>query len=155
MRTAKVTVRIHVRTRYAIHDGWLCTDGGTCRYRGRLGLQGPPTHAATRLRIRAGEQGARHSRVAGLPGAQEYPAHRQVHRTIANEVQGFLAITSPVRVLPDSIGPTVESIPSLASPTRGSTEARHWEGPRARLHRSCPKDRCKMIAGLSCASLDR
>ena len=55
-------------------------------------LQGPPAHAAARLRLRAGQQGARHARAASLPRPQEHPAHCALHRAVADPVQGFLAV---------------------------------------------------------------
>ena len=43
--------------------------------RGQAGVQGAPAYAQARLRLRAGQQGPRHPRAAGLPRAQEHPAH--------------------------------------------------------------------------------
>ena len=63
--------------------------------RGEARVQGPPAHAPARLRLRAGQQGARHSRSAGLPRPQEYPAHGALHGVVADAVQGFLALISP------------------------------------------------------------
>ena len=57
----------------------------------RLRLPGPPAHAAPRLRLPAREQGRRHPRAAGLPRAQEHPAHRALHRAFTDPVQEFLA----------------------------------------------------------------
>ena len=58
----------------------------------RVRLQGPPPHAAPCLRLRAGQQGPRHAGAPSLPRAQEHPAHRALHRTGADAVQGLLAI---------------------------------------------------------------
>ena len=59
--------------------------------RGQAWLQGASAHAAARLRLRAGQQGPRHPRAAGLPRAQEHSAHGALHRAVADAVQGFLA----------------------------------------------------------------
>ena len=48
--------------------------------RGAPRLQSPPPHAQARLRLRAGQQGARHSRSASLPGAPQHSAHGALHR---------------------------------------------------------------------------
>src|SRR5258707_14069921 len=44
--------------------------------RAGVGIQGASPYAAARLRLRPGEQGARHAIFASLPMPQEYPAHR-------------------------------------------------------------------------------
>jgi integrase len=49
---------------------------------GRIGARakiGAPAHAAPRLRLCAGQCGARYSVVAGVPRAQEHSAHRALH----------------------------------------------------------------------------
>ncbi len=80
---SQVALRVHVRTRHAVHHGGVCAHGRARRCRGRIWLQGSPAHAATRLRLRAGQQGSRHPRAASLPGPQEHSAHGQVHRIVA------------------------------------------------------------------------
>jgi integrase len=50
----------------------------------------PSAYAQTRLRVRLGQQGARYEKPAGLSGAQEYSAHREIHRAVADPLQGFL-----------------------------------------------------------------
>ena len=57
----------------------------------KLGVQGAPAHAAARLRLRSGQQGARHAGAASLPRPPQHPAHGALHRTVADAVQGFLA----------------------------------------------------------------
>ena len=47
--------------------GRLRSHGRARRRRGQAWLQGSPAHAAPRLRLRAGQQGPRHARAAGLP----------------------------------------------------------------------------------------
>jgi integrase len=63
----------------------------------RLGLQGTPAHVAACLRLRARQQGPRYARPASLPWPQEHPAHCAIHRVVATEVQGFLAIAAQTR----------------------------------------------------------
>ena len=58
-------------------------------------LPGPSAHAAARLRLPAGQQGRRYPQPAGLPRAQEHPAHRALHRAVADPVQGLLARLGP------------------------------------------------------------
>ena len=59
--------------------------------RGQARVQGAPAHAAARLRLRAGQQGARYARAASLPRPSQHPAHGALHRAVADAVQGFLA----------------------------------------------------------------
>ena len=56
----------------------------------KLGFPCPSAYAQTRLRVRLGQQGARYEKPAGLSGAQEYSAHREIHRAVADPLQGFL-----------------------------------------------------------------
>ena len=51
-----------------------------------------PAHASARLRLRPGEQRARHPRTTSLFGPQEYPAYGTVHGIKSDAVQGFLAL---------------------------------------------------------------
>jgi integrase len=60
-----------------------------------LGFQGTPSHAAARLRLRSGQQGARYAVATGLPRPQEHSAHRALHRTVTRSVQGLLALMRP------------------------------------------------------------
>src|SRR6202000_3444230 len=53
-----------------------------------------PTYVASRLRVRIGQQGSRHSRLAGLSGSSEYSAHGALHRAVARSLQGFLEIVA-------------------------------------------------------------
>ena len=53
-------------------------------------LPGASAHAAARLRLCAGEQGARYQVAAGLSRAQEHPAYGALHGAFARSVQGFL-----------------------------------------------------------------
>src|ERR1700722_20850786 len=48
----------------------------TGRRRSQIRLQGWPAHAHARLRLRTGQQGARHPRAAGLSPPREHLAHR-------------------------------------------------------------------------------
>ena len=54
-------------------------------------LQGPPAHAAACLRLRPGQQRARHEGTAGLPRAPQHSTHGAVHRVVSDAVQRFLA----------------------------------------------------------------
>ena len=47
--------------------------------RGQAWLQGAPAHAAARLRLRAGQQGARYARPAGVPRPPQHSAHCALH----------------------------------------------------------------------------
>src|SRR5262249_34776119 len=73
-------------------------DGRGSGGRGRGGLEGPAPHGATRLRLRAGQQRARHEGTAGLPWTSQHPAYGALHRAIADAVQGFLAQMTAWRV---------------------------------------------------------
>src|SRR5258707_8341175 len=48
-------------------------------------------HAAPRLRLRACEQGARHTGATSVAWAPQHSAHGALHRASARSVQGFLA----------------------------------------------------------------
>ena len=76
---AQVAVRVHVGARRALHHRRLCPHGRAGRGRGQAGLQGPPAHAAARLRLRAGEQGTRYAGPASLPRPPQHPAYRALH----------------------------------------------------------------------------
>ena len=79
------------RARLAVHHGGLC-QACRARWRGRPArLPGAPAHAATRLRLRAGQQRARYAGAAGLSRPQEYPAYGALHGAFAGSVQEFLA----------------------------------------------------------------
>ena len=56
------------------------------RHCGQARPQGAPAHAAARLWLRLGQQGARHTRAAGLPRPQEHPAHGALHGIVAQSV---------------------------------------------------------------------
>ena len=58
-----------------------------------LGFKAAPPHAAARLWLRAGQQGARYPSPAGLSGAQEHPAHGSLYRAEPRSVQGLLALS--------------------------------------------------------------
>jgi integrase len=64
------------------------SDRGSCQN----AVSNPSAHAATWLRLCAGQCGARHSGAASLSRPQEYPAHGALHRVSAGSVQGLLAI---------------------------------------------------------------
>ena len=70
---------------------WLRPHGRAGGQGGQAGLQGAPAHAQARLRLRAGQQGARHAGAAGLSRASQHPAHGALHRAVADAIQGFLA----------------------------------------------------------------
>jgi len=88
----QVTVRVHLRACRAVHHGRLCSACGA-RWCGRpAGLQGTPTHAAARLRLRPRQQRARYASATGLSRPPQYPAHGALYRVVAPAVQGLLAI---------------------------------------------------------------
>jgi integrase len=64
------------------------SDRGSCQN----AVSNPSAHAATWLRLCAGQCGARHSGAASLSRPQEYPAHGALHRVSAGSVQGLLAM---------------------------------------------------------------
>ena len=86
-------------------------------------VQGAPAHAAARLRLRAGEQGARHARAASLSRAPEHPAHGALHRVVADAVQGFLARVTgrPLSVQANGAGRVRQA---TITPLTASAEAR-------------------------------
>src|SRR5262249_31947759 len=55
-------------------------------------FQVPSAHAAPRLRLQTCQRRQGHAVSASLFGAQEYPTHRPLHGTSAEQVQGFLAV---------------------------------------------------------------
>ena len=89
---AQEPVRVHLRAGSAIQYRRVRPHGRAGRGGGQAQLQGSPAHAQARLWVRAGQQGARHAGVTGLPWPQEHSAHRAVHRAVADAVQGFLAL---------------------------------------------------------------
>ena len=44
------------------------------------------------LNSRPGEQRPRYTGYAGVPGSQEHPAHRPLHRVVPGSIQGLLAL---------------------------------------------------------------
>ena len=58
----------------------------------KLGFPAPSSHAAPRLWLCAGQQGPRYPGVAGLPRPPQHPAHGAIHRVVAGQVQGLLAL---------------------------------------------------------------
>jgi hypothetical protein len=48
-------------------------------------------HAEARLRLRAGQQGARQPAAAGVPRPSQHPANGTIHRAYAHAVYGLLA----------------------------------------------------------------
>ena len=87
----EVTLRVHVGARRTLQHRRVRPHGRAGRGRGQACLQGAPAHAQARLRLRAGQQGARHAGAAGVPRPPQHSAHGAVHRAIANAVQGLLA----------------------------------------------------------------
>jgi integrase len=65
----------------------------------RLGFKAPPAYASARLRLRAGQQRARHAGASGISRSPEYPAHGALHRAGAGSVQGLLEINVPTLTL--------------------------------------------------------
>ena len=51
-----------------------------------LAFQAHPAHAAPCLRVHVGQQGDGYPDAAGLPGPQEHPAHRALHRAVTHQV---------------------------------------------------------------------
>ena len=88
---AQVALRVHVGARRTVHHRGLCPDGRAGRRRGELRVQGASAHAAARLRLCAGVQGARHPCASGLPRPQEHSAHRALHGVVADSFQELLA----------------------------------------------------------------
>jgi integrase len=52
----------------------------------KLAFKAPPSHAEARLRLRAREQGTRYQSAASLSRPPQYPAHRALHRTVADAI---------------------------------------------------------------------
>jgi hypothetical protein len=88
---AEVTLRVHLGAGDTVHVRRVRSHDRARGDRGQAGIQGAPAHAAACLRLRPGQQVARHPCLAGLPRAPQHSAHRQVHRIVADPVQGFLA----------------------------------------------------------------
>ena len=88
---AQVALRVHLGARRALQHRWVRPHGRAGGQRGQARLQGAPAHAEARLRLRAGQQGARHARAASLPRPPQHSAHGALHRAVADAVQGFLA----------------------------------------------------------------
>jgi hypothetical protein len=88
-----VAIRLHLRARLAVHHGRLCADDRAYWHRGWVGVQGAPAHAQARVRLRAGQQRPRHAGPASLPRPPKYPAHGAIHRVVAGQVQGLLAVS--------------------------------------------------------------
>jgi hypothetical protein len=49
-----------------------------------------PAYASARLRLPPGERWTRYAGTAGVPWAQEHPAHGSLHRAGADQVQGLV-----------------------------------------------------------------
>lgn len=64
--------------------------------RAGLSLSGARAHAAARLRLRAGECGARHAPHPSVARASVNPAHGSLYRAVGRAVQGVLAIVGIV-----------------------------------------------------------
>jgi integrase len=60
----------------------------------KLGFKAAPAHAAARLWLCPGQQGARYPRPPGISRAPQHPAHRTLYRAGARSVQGLLALKS-------------------------------------------------------------
>jgi hypothetical protein len=71
---------------------------------GQAAIPGTSTHAATRLRLRPGEHGPRHTGAKGLARAQEHPAHGALHGAGAGSVQGSRTQHGQTTGLARSIG---------------------------------------------------
>ena len=65
---------------------------------GQAAIPGACLHVAPCLRIPLGKQRGRHPFTAGVPRPQEHPAHRALHRTIANALQRFLERLSVIDI---------------------------------------------------------
>ena len=63
----------------------------------QAGLQGPSAHAAPCLRLRTGQQRARHPSPAGLSRPPQHPAHGALHGIVADAFSGFLARVNACR----------------------------------------------------------
>jgi hypothetical protein len=86
---AQVTLRVHFGARGAFHHCRLRPYGGAGRDRGQAWLQRASADATARLRLRVGQQGARHAGAAGLSRAQKHPAYGALHRAIAVRFKDF------------------------------------------------------------------
>ena len=58
---------------------------------GKDAISHSSTHAATCLRLRTGERGARHPSAAGVARTSQYPAHGALHGISAEPISRFLA----------------------------------------------------------------
>ena len=67
------------------------TLGNSTPARTRVRFQGAPAHAASRLRLRPRQQGARHAGDPGMAGTPVDHQHRRLHSAGAEQVQGLLA----------------------------------------------------------------
>ena len=90
----QVALRVHLGAWGTLQHRRVRPHGRAGGQGGQAGLQGAPAHAQTRLRVCAGQQGARHKGATGLPWPPEHSAHGALYRAVADAVQGFLALTS-------------------------------------------------------------
>jgi hypothetical protein len=111
---AEVAVCVHVRTRIAVLDVGLCQARGTCRRGGQAWLSCPPAHAAPRLRLRVGQQGARYASPAGLSqgiGTSSIrcatPSCRPIGSKISGRAEAGTTDTVPAAVRSSNTIPTV------------------------------------------------
>jgi hypothetical protein len=81
-----------LRSGVLVHHRWLRPDDRACGDRGQARIQGPLAYAAARLRLRPSQYGSRYAGAAGVSWAQKHSAHGPAHRTVADAVQGFLAV---------------------------------------------------------------
>ena len=83
-------IRVHDRAGCALHHGGLCPDDGAGSEVRRPRHKGPSAHAPACLRICPSQRRPRHARPASIPRAQEYSAHRPLHRIGTRPFQEFL-----------------------------------------------------------------
>src|SRR5262249_25646031 len=83
----QVALPVRVRARLA-DDGVQLPEAHQPGLRSRQAQnQGSPAHASTRLRLPPSERRTRYPIAAGVPRAQEHPAHRQIYGTSADPIQ--------------------------------------------------------------------
>jgi hypothetical protein len=85
-----VIIRLCLGAWRAVRPARLPADDRTASRRRQVHVSGARPHVAPRLRLRVGQRRSSDARAARLPRPQEYSAHRTVHRTVADEVQGLL-----------------------------------------------------------------
>ena len=82
----KVTIRVQIGTRHALHQARLSGDGRASRQGYRLQYEDPPSHAQACLRFQVGQRRCEYQNDPGLSGPQVNSAYGALHRAGTNSV---------------------------------------------------------------------